>query len=182
MLEGCDGSCVTGLFWCPDCDRLTKHVWISQDAVECQQCGEISERTRDERQPGAMTMRRTICVDMDGVLASYRDGWQGVDTIGAPIPGAREFLHRLREHYDVVIFTTRCNPEVNRPEQPHLLANRVRDWLDEHDMPYDAIYTGVGKPIAAAYVDDRAVLCRPEDGDDADAWQTTWNRVREIAG
>ena len=105
-------------------------------------------------------MKKTVCVDLDGVLAEY-DGWKGVDHIGKPIAGAQEFLRRLREKYDVVIFTTRCNPEVNKPEAAHLLANRVRAWLDKHEMPYDDVYHGVGKPIAAAYIDDNAYRCEP---------------------
>jgi len=104
-------------------------------------------------------MRRTVAVDLDGVLAEY-DSWQGVEHFGEPIPGAKEFLAALGEFADVLIYTCRCNKELMR-EGSCLSANRIRRWLDKHNMTYHAIYTGVGKPVAAAYVDDRAVVCRP---------------------
>jgi hypothetical protein len=106
-------------------------------------------------------MKKTVCVDLDGVLARY-DKWRGIDHFGEPIPGAVEFTKALAEIADVVIFTTRCNPEINRPEAVHLLVNRVRKFLDEHGFVYHDIYSGSGKPMAVAYVDDRAVVCRPE--------------------
>lgn len=107
-------------------------------------------------------MKKTICVDLDGVLAQY-DGWKGVDHIGDPIPGAVDFTKELSQLGDVVIFTTRCNPEVNKPSAVHLLVNRVREWLDRHGFEYADIYAGTGKPIASAYIDDRAIRCRPQE-------------------
>lgn len=105
-------------------------------------------------------MKKTVAVDLDGVLARY-DGWRGIDHIGEPIPGARAFVRVLREQFEVVIFTTRCNTKLNR-EGANLLRNRIRDWLDQHGFEYDDIHTDQGKPAAVAYVDDRAVECRPE--------------------
>lgn len=107
-------------------------------------------------------MKRDICVDLDGVLAQY-DGWRGVDHIGDPIPGAREFLAELQVEYNIVIFTTRCNPEVNHGrESADLLAKRVEDWLRKHDMPFDHVYRGVGKPLCAAFIDDNCIRILPQ--------------------
>lgn len=33
--------------------------------------------------------KKTVAVDLDGVLADYSTGWQGIEHIGDPIPGAR---------------------------------------------------------------------------------------------
>jgi len=109
-------------------------------------------------------MKKSVCVDLDGVLAQY-DGWKGVEHIGDPIPGAAEFTKRLREIARVVIFTCRTNadPKISgRNESVQMLTQRVRLWLDAHGFAYDEIYVGQGKPLAAAYVDDRAVECRPQ--------------------
>lgn len=99
----------------------------------------------------------TVCVDLDGVLAQY-DGWLGVERIGAPIQGAKEFLCDLHAIARVVIFTVRTNL-TEQGDDRGLTA--VRNWLERREMPYDEIYTGQGKPIASAYVDDRAVYCAP---------------------
>jgi hypothetical protein len=101
-------------------------------------------------------MKKTVCVDLDGVLAFY-NGWKGVDHIGDPRPGAVEFTRALSLIADVVIFTTRCNEEMQRPEKAHLLVGRVKAWLDLHGFQYADIYAGQGKPIAVAYIDDRAI-------------------------
>ncbi len=102
-------------------------------------------------------MKKTICVDMDGVLADYSKGWQGIDIIGDPIPGAVEFTRELSKVADVVIFTCRCTEEMQgrNGAKAHLLRNIVRAWLDTHGFVYADIYVGQGKPIASAYVDDR---------------------------
>jgi hypothetical protein len=108
---------------------------------------------------------KSVCVDLDGVLAKY-DHWRGVDHIGDPLPGAVEFLRRIKAAgARVVVYTTRTNadPEIcERIESAEKLAERVRLWLDAHGFEYDEIYAGQGKALAAAYVDDRAVPCLPQ--------------------
>jgi len=111
---------------------------------------------------------RTICVDFDGVIASDRDGWQGNDHFGDPIHGAKEFLGKLKEKYEVIIFTCRCCEDAMRGiEKGNLLASRVRDYMDKHNLPYDHIYYGQGKPVADYYIDDRGVRCLPQVDDEA---------------
>ncbi len=112
-----------------------------------------------------MATRQTVCVDLDGVLAFY-DGWKGADVFGDPIPGAVEFIADLNRFAEVVIFTTRCNLSVGgreRGETVQSLQARVKGWLDKHGFKYRDVYVGQGKPLAAAYVDDRSVVCRPQE-------------------
>ena len=111
-------------------------------------------------------MKKSVCVDLDGVLAQY-DGWKGVEIIGDPILGAREFLLKLREKYFIVIHTTRTNSLVNKGMGERELRLIVEDWLVKNDMIFDAITVKDGKPIAVAYVDDRAVMCCPQKSDKA---------------
>lgn len=104
---------------------------------------------------------KSVCVDLDGVLATY-EGWRGLDHIGEPRHGARDFLQHLSQVARVIIFTTRCklgDPDLGRPDHESVatLYARVKEWLDQHKLPYSEIYTGQGKPMACAYVDDRAV-------------------------
>ena len=112
---------------------------------------------------------KTIAVDLDGVLAQY-DKWQGIDHIGDPIPGAKEFLKALTDKdYYVEIYTTRCNSHVNN-QTAHYLGQRIYDWLRKHgmaDWPKISVYIRQGKPLATAYVDDKGVSCRPQDDPEA---------------
>lgn len=107
-------------------------------------------------------MKKTVALDVDGVLADYTKGWQGIDIIGDPIDGAVEFSKQLSEIASVLIYTTRCTEELNKLS-PQFLHNIIKKWLDQHGFHYDEIYTGQGKPIVGAIIDDRAVLCRPQD-------------------
>ena len=125
-------------------------------------------------------MKKTVCVDVDGVLARY-DGWKGVDHFGEPIHGAKEFLEKLSAMCDVVIYTTRCCEEINKPEKAWLLKNRVRDWLDKHGLKYSDIFIGQGKPIASAYVDDRAISCRPQEFVEGE-YEHAIEQVNELLG
>jgi len=124
-----------------------------------------------------VTARRPrICIDFDGVLASY-DGWKGLDFMGAPIAGAVDFTRRLAAFADVVIFTSRCCVELHRDElkEPHRpasdlaprLQHNIRYWLEKHGFTFHEIYIGQGKPAASAYIDDRAIHCSPQVQPDA---------------
>lgn len=122
---------------------------------------------------------KTIAVDLDGTLARY-DGWKGIHHIGEPFPGARAFMSGLCGRFHVIVYTTRTNYRINqRPPQampslkpgdisPAPMSSRkwtkmlmaiVAGWMKAHNIPYHEIYDGNGKPMAAAFVDDRAVPC-----------------------
>lgn len=118
-------------------------------------------------------MKPPIGLDIDGVLAEYR-GWQGIDHIGDPIPGAVNFTKQLAKLARIVIYTTRCKeypldtpgpPGAADPDRRPVLAlvEIIREWLDKHGFTYDSIYSGQGKPFFVAMIDDRAVTCRPQE-------------------
>lgn len=102
---------------------------------------------------------KTIAVDFDATLAKYSK-YEGPTKIGKPIKGAREFLRQLkaRKLY-ILVFSCRA--------MEHGGYEAMEDWLVRYRMPYDAIYRGIGKPYATAYVDDRGVTCRPQEDPEA---------------
>jgi len=87
-----------------------------------------------------------ICVDLDGTIARY-DGHYEFNTIGPPILPVMEKIRNLHAlGYKIFIQTTRSWAEYDA----------VKEWVDKHDIPCEQIIMG-GKPIAYAYLDDRAV-------------------------
>ena len=113
---------------------------------------------------GIQRARRTICLDFDGVLHSYRSGWCGAEVIpDPPIHGTREAVARLRQQYRVVIHSARCHSEAGR--------KAVESWLKRHEILVDEVCEH--KPPALVYVDDRAVRFR---GD----WDEVLTEVREF--
>ncbi len=110
--------------------------------------------------------KKTIAVDLDGTLAEYKK-WIGVKVIGKPLPGAKEFLEELhRRGYRILIYTARTagrNKGKDGKYTQEDLNAIVENWFKKHDMPYDAIHFGDSKPAASAFIDDRAVECRPQE-------------------
>ncbi len=114
--------------------------------------------------------RARVCVDLDGVLAHR----SGNSTIGPPIDGAVEFTRELHSHAEIIIHTARFSTTSGKPQNAEFIAdleNRIEQWLEQNGMAWDSINTKTAKPIASAYIDDRAVLCRPIDSGAAEFTQ-----------
>lgn len=47
-------------------------------------------------------------------------------------------------------------------EKGNILAYYVKEYMDKHNLPYDEVYYGQGKPVASYYVDDRGIRCLPQ--------------------
>ncbi|MCW8132430.1 MAG: hypothetical protein KIS92_18930 [Planctomycetota bacterium] len=150
--------------------------------------GLVEELVRQRPKTVVSRRRPRVCVDLDGVLAAY-DGWKGIDFTGAPLPGAVEFTRALSEFAEVVVFTTRCAVEPHRdelrePTRPASdlaprLVHQVRYWLEKYKFTFDDVYVGQGKPIAHAYIDDRAVRCVPQHEGHA-AYSLAAARARDL--
>ncbi|MBS0202110.1 MAG: hypothetical protein JSS49_04360 [Planctomycetes bacterium] len=111
-----------------------------------------------------MRAQRTVCLDFDGVLHSYRSGWCGAEVIpDPPIHGTREAVARLRQQYRVVIHSARCHTEGGR--------TAVQLWLQKHDIVVDDVCEH--KPPALVYVDDRAVRFQGN-------WDAALTEIREF--
>lgn len=97
-----------------------------------------------------------ICIDLDGVIASFKKEGQGYGDV-APIDGAIAKMTALKKegHY-LIIHTARhmktCGGDVGK-----VVARQGKvtlDWLERHKIPYDEIH--FGKPWAEVYIDDNA--------------------------
>ncbi len=119
-----------------------------------------------KREPA--TRKPRICLDLDGVLAQY-DKWRGIEHIGDPIPGALKFTKDLAKIAEIVIFSSRCAQDIAEGSRitPGQLRIHIIEWLEKHKFPYSDVYVGQGKPRAAAFIDDRAVTCSPQNDKDA---------------
>lgn len=104
--------------------------------------------------------RSTIAVDFDGVIHSYKSGWQGRSKIpDPPVEGAIEWLWQLVQCYNVAIVSSRASTFWSRWA--------MRRWLRRHSGNlYYETPGGVGiesvritnrKVPAIVYLDDRAL-------------------------
>lgn len=105
-----------------------------------------------------MSKQRVVVFDLDGTLADYSQGWQGIYKIGRPLTKGVKLAFKLANlGYRIIIYTCRTNPDLNTGYTQDQLVRIVKYWLDKYLVPYDEIYVGPGKPHASAYIDDRAV-------------------------
>lgn len=103
--------------------------------------------------------KKTVCLDFDGVVHSYKSGWKGVDIIPDPIvDGAIAFmLTMLAAGWRVAIHSTRSH----QPEGMRAMANWLRResgnaWYESPGGPgIEDIVFVEEKPPAILYIDDR---------------------------
>lgn len=93
--------------------------------------------------------KRTVVFDFDGVIHSYRSGWQGAGNIpDPPVPGIREAMSGIMTAgYKVIIVSSRLAYDEGRVA--------MTAWLGRHRIPYDDLMKE--KPPAICYIDDRAI-------------------------
>lgn len=90
-----------------------------------------------------------VCFDFDGVIHSYKSGWNGCDVIpDPPVEGIKEVIDDLKdEGYTIVIQSTRCIEYAGRVA--------IAEYCKKHGIYYDLI--SATKPPAVVYVDDRGL-------------------------
>lgn len=112
---------------------------------------------------------KTLCVDFDGVIHAYEQGWTGpTDIPSPPVPHSLEFLHDASKVFKVAIYSSRS---VNQKG-----IDAMQRWLVDHYMKSDFVPNDrewkendikgfvlhilewpVTKPAAFVTLDDRAI-------------------------
>ena len=87
--------------------------------------------------------RKTILIDLDGVLNEYTGGFDK-DYIPPIKDGAKEFLENLSENFDIKIFTTRNK----------ILATK---WLINNSIDQFVVDITNVKDLTWLYIDDRCI-------------------------
>jgi hypothetical protein len=122
------------------------------------------------------TQRARVCVDLDGVLCQSSTGSRKAN-FGEPYDGAAEFLRALSAKAEIVIFTGRL--AILDEKERNEIKDLIETWFKDNRLPFDEVYVGQGKPHAVAYVDDRAVTCRPDD-DGLAAFETAMKGIDKL--
>jgi hypothetical protein len=97
-----------------------------------------------------------IAVDFDGVL--HRKDPKDWRKLNEPMDGAVWGMRTLYEAgFQIIIHTVRaCDRIVGGELEPNQL-NELKIWLGHHQIVYDTIWTGKGKPLAHFFLDDKGV-------------------------
>lgn len=107
--------------------------------------------------------KKTLAIDFDGVINSYKSGWiEDYFIPDEPVEGAIDFIERALEHFDVVIFSSRAKRHEGR--------QAMRTWLHYWAKKQLGLERGNGlinklqiekftaeKPAAFVTLDDMAI-------------------------
>lgn len=105
---------------------------------------------------------KTIAIDFDGTIYSYKSGWLGADKLpDPPVEGAKSALKELKNRgYRIVVFSHRATDSAGK--------EAIKKWLDEQSIKVNEV-TDI-KPSAEVYIDDRGLKF---EGD----WSKTLNEA-----
>lgn len=99
--------------------------------------------------------KKTVAIDFDGVINSYTSGWKGAGETDDPVRGAGEAINKMIDlGYNIVIYSTRASDPLGK--------KTIVKYLSDIGVEPEGIEVTDKKPIADAYLDDRAVTF---DGD-----------------
>ncbi len=110
-----------------------------------------AEHRRDEK-GGARESEnmKTIAIDFDGVINSFKSGWKGPEFTDEPVNGAFEAINiLLNEGYKVIIYSTRAETVEGK--------NTIYNYLLGNGINIREIEVTDKKPIALVYIDDRTI-------------------------
>lgn len=105
--------------------------------------------------------KQTICIDFDGVIHDYKEGWKDGTVYGELTPGFIDWAAKMKEHYVLAIFSSRSKNSQTRSA----MMNWLFEQLEKHQHE-DPSWWSVGyndfefpseKPPAVVYIDDRAL-------------------------
>jgi hypothetical protein len=116
---------------------------------------ELKEAEAGLRRAMRSRPKRILCVDLDGTLAEY-NGWHGFTAIGKPIPAVVDMVRREAASGSYIIIHT-CRVTTIDNRVIHQAVGAIEKWLRKNKIPHDDIWSTVGKPYGAWYVDDKAV-------------------------
>ncbi|UTY27633.1 PBECR2 nuclease fold domain-containing protein [Treponema putidum] len=110
-----------------------------------------AEHRRDEKGSARESENmKTIAIDFDGVINSFKSGWKGPEFTDEPVNGAFEAINiLLNEGYKVIIYSTRAETVEGK--------NTIYNYLLGNGINIREIEVTDKKPIALVYIDDRAI-------------------------
>lgn len=118
--------------------------------------------------------RSNVYVDFDGTIAVDR-----FPLFGEPLPEARECLTELIKDYQINIYSCRASPhwsEIFEDHDPESHARQIREYLDEHGIPYDRVLSEFKPP--GYLICDKALQLR-DLGGGRNNWREITNKLRE---
>lgn len=102
-----------------------------------------------------------LCIDFDGVIHSYENGWQDGEIYGTVVAGFFEWAEEAQELFKLVIYSSRSKDETRRVAMIEWLLRHRDKWartqVKDGTEPYIEFEFTAEKPPAFLTIDDRAI-------------------------
>lgn len=96
--------------------------------------------------------RPILCLDFDGVIHDYREGWQGGNIYGAPTPGFFAWAAKADLFFKLVVYSSRSKDQELRDAMIDWVNHRSREARSTVDFEF-----AHEKPPAFLTIDDRVL-------------------------
>lgn len=129
-----------------------------------------------------MGHKPTLCIDFDGVIHDYREGWKDGSIYGEVTPGFFEWASHAKERFKLVIYSSRSKDAAQIEDMKRWLERMINSELSASGVTLeDFEFSGV-KPPAFLTIDDRCVPFRgswlaPDLNPQALAAYKTWSQT-----
>ena len=102
----------------------------------------------------------TLCIDFDGVIHDYLDGWQDGVIYGNVTPGFFEWAEKAQELFRLVVYSSRSKDTNGIADMQVWIVDQRRKWREaggkSSDIPLSFEFASK-KPAAFLTIDDRAI-------------------------
>lgn len=108
-------------------------------------------------------------LDFDGVIHSYKSGWQSAHVIpDPPVDGIEEWLYNAVRHFKIAVFSSRTGQEGGvSAMKGFVIGMLIRKFgVDEAQHIMERIYFPSSKPPARVGIDDRVLQFNGDWKDD----------------
>jgi len=97
-----------------------------------------------------------LCIDFDGVIHDYREGWKGGVIYGKVVDGFFEWAEKAQKEFRLVVYSSRSKTKEGRDEMEKWIAKHYRIWKNDNETVLQLEFSHE-KPPAFLTIDDRAI-------------------------
>jgi hypothetical protein len=106
-----------------------------------------------------------ICIDFDGVIHSYENGWQDGEIYGNATPGFFAWAIKAKDHFELVIYSSRSKTPEGIAAMREAIGKWSIDAINNGEVSGDFVWPELFdkldfsdvKPPAFLTIDDRAI-------------------------
>ena len=100
-----------------------------------------------------------LCLDFDGVIHDYREGWRDGIIYGEPTAGFFDWAERAAVYFRLVVYSSRSKDLIKLEEMKVWIDKKQREWMQKESLDcVEAFFEFMHeKPPAFLTIDDRAL-------------------------